>query len=172
MKSSSSYSSTDDLCPKIWFKHNSSHIISKRCEEGRPFLEDQQHKKDNLLLNKYNKAKHILIVLPHCMGLPQLTVQGSSWTFSSAGSTIWSWCYLTPARGLCITAAQATNKSLPQWSLHPTVMMTLAWTWTVVCSAPVRMQVTAWSWLWRCLNYAIISRKPRLITNHDKKLVE
>lgn len=147
--------------PRYGLKDNSSHIISKRslqtCEEDRPFF---------LTTKKYNNANHVLNVLPDCMCLPQLTVQDVSWNVSSAGSTRWSSCYLTPVRELSITAAPPTNTSWTQWSLRPAVTKSPAWTGTVVCSVPARMQVTAWSWLWRCLNYAIISRKPILITNH------
>lgn len=153
------------------FEHNSSHSISERslqmCEEGRPFSLKTNKAKIINSLNNYNKSNQGLNVL--C--LPQLIVQEWSWTVSSAGFTIWFSCYLTPVRELPITAAPTTNKSPPQWSLHPALMMTLAWTWTVVCSAPVRMQVTVLSWPWRFLKYAITSGKPILITNHDKKLV-
>lgn len=96
-----------------------------------------------------------------CVCLPQLTVQESSWTVSFASSTIWCSCYPTPAP---ITAAPTTNKSSQQWSQHPAVTMNSGLTWTVVCSLPVMMQMTAWSWLWRFLNYATTNRKSIVIT--------
>lgn len=102
--------------------------------------------------------------------LPQLIVQEWSWTVSSASFTTWFSCYLSPVRDLPKTASPTTNKWSPQWSLHPALVMTIAWTWTVVCSATVRMQVTALSYLWRFLKYAITSQKPVVITNHDKEL--
>lgn len=102
------------------------------------------------------------------MFLPQLTVQELSWNVSSAGSTICSSCFLNPARELPNAAAPTTNKS---WSLHLAVMKTLARTGTVVCSAPVKIQVNAWSWLWSFLRYVITSKKSILINKHDKKTV-
>lgn len=111
-------------------------------------------------MKKYSKVNHI----PACVCLPQLTVQESSWTVSFASSTKWCSCYPTPAGESPITAAPTTNKSSQQGSLHPAVTMISGLTWTVVCSLPAMMQMTAWSWLWRFLNYATTNRKSVVIT--------
>lgn len=150
------------------FHHTSSHRGQCKCVKRRGiFLSDRRTMiLLTLMFNKYNDADHFLNVPPDCVFLPQLTVRELSWNVSSAGSTICSSCFPNPARELPNTAALTTNKS---WSLHLAVMKTPAWTGTVVCSAPVKIQVNAWSWLWSFLRYAITSKKSILIKCLDNQ---
>lgn len=152
------------------FHHTSSQRGQCKCVKRRGIFLSDKSKMILLTLmsNKYNDAKHFLNVPPDNVFLLQLTVQELSWNVSSVGSTICSSCFPNPVRELPNAAAPITNKS---WSLHQAVMKTLAWTGTVVCSAPVKIQVNAWSWLWSFLRYAITSKKSILIYKHDEKMV-
>lgn len=128
MRAGSCYSSTDNLCPntvilctQLTIPHLKEVIVIVWRGEALSWRS-----------TKHNNYE--------CTVSPrQLTVQESSWTSSSAAFTTWFSCCLPPARKPHITAAPTTNKSTALQSLHPAAVTTLAWLWTVVCSAPVRM---------------------------------